>query len=125
MVAVQMKTYDAERFSPMMNSSTENCPPSWQLNIPADEGHTDFDSSGFLHFSLYDISYIWFGPFSCILCFVVGVFVSLFKPQDHRELDSRLISPGYRMLFFWCPKKIKKNIFKYYEEVGTANIKGT
>ena len=124
MVAVQMKTYDSKRFSPMMNSSIANCPPSysWDMNssgtaIECEELHPEF-----LHLDLYDVSYVWFAPFSTIVCLLVGSCVSLFKPQDHRRLDKRLISPGYTVLFFWCPKRMRNKIYNYYEEVGTGTI---
>ena len=125
MFAVQMKMYDSARFSPMMNSSTVNCPPSWNLNNPEQEMVCEELPSGFTHFYMYDVSYIWFAPFSSILCLIVGIGISLFKPQDHKQLDKRLISPGYKILFCWCPKKLRKKIYNYYDEVGTDGAEAT
>eukprot|EP00091_Calanus_sinicus_P004249 TRINITY_DN14491_c0_g1_i1.p1 TRINITY_DN14491_c0_g1~~TRINITY_DN14491_c0_g1_i1.p1 ORF type:complete len:133 (-),score=7.97 TRINITY_DN14491_c0_g1_i1:126-524(-) len=123
MAAVQMKTYDSARFSPMMNSSIANCPPSWNLNNPEQDITRVEIPSGFVHLPLYDISYIWFAPISSILCLLVGIVFSLFKPQDHKQLDKRMISPGYKTLFYWWPRRLRRMIYNYYEQVGTEGLK--
>ena len=74
------------------------------------------------HLALYDMSYIWFAPFSCLLCLVVGICVSLFNPTDHRKLDRRLISPGYTLLFCWWPGYIRERVYRYYQEVGDCDV---
>ena len=119
MVAVQMKTYDSARFSPMMNSSILNCPPSWNLNNTALLSTSASATSLFHHLPLYDVSYIWFAPFSSLLCLFVGTCVSLCSPGDHRLLDKRLISPGYTTLFCWWPTSCRERVYRYYQEVGT------
>ena len=118
MVAVQMGTYDSARFSPMMNSSITSCPPSWNLNKSAPLSDSAPLDTLFLHLPLYDLSYTWFAPFSCLLCLVVGIIVSLCNPADHRQLDRRLISPGYTTLFSWWPPPIRRRVYSYYQEVG-------
>ena len=80
-VARQKETFDAASFAPMMNTSTSDCPADW---ISSD---TTLVSSGvaaqvhsnFNHLGLYDISYLWYGPISLLICVVLGVLVSLMR----------------------------------------------
>ena len=75
--------------------------------------------SNFVHVGLYDMSYMWYGPVSVIICLVLGCLVSLIKPQDHRLVDRRLISPNSKTFFCWTPRFIKKKIENYYLNVGS------
>ena len=118
-MARQEGSYNSTRFSPMMPSTTENCSTSWtnltEVNTTSANMRAD---TGFVHLSLYDISYLWYGPVSFLLCLVLGCLVSLVRPQDHRLLDQRLISPNCSSFFFWTPSFIKKKIKNYYLNVG-------
>ena len=82
-VARQMGTYDAASFASMMNTSTANCPSDWMSaetdNITATSpvSSSEVHYTTFNHLGLYDISYLWYGPLSLLICVVIGVLVSL------------------------------------------------
>ena len=85
-VARQKGTYDAASFAPMMNTSTADCPSDWISSDTADSNsNTTLVSSSVVHYSnfnhlgLYDISYLWYGPISLLICVVLGVLVSLMR----------------------------------------------
>ena len=73
----------------------------------------------FVHLGLYDISYLWYGPLSFLVCMVLGCLVSLVKPRDHRLLNPRLISPNTGSFFCLTPNFLKKKIQNYYLNVGS------
>ena len=85
-VARQKGTYDAASFAPMMNTSTSDCPADW-ISSDTAYSNTTLVSSGvaaqvhsnFNHLGLYDISYLWYGPISLLICVVLGVLVSLMR----------------------------------------------
>ena len=118
MVARQEGTYDSARFSPVMSSRVENCTTSW-TNITVGAGPANVTAdTGFLHLGLYDLSYLWYGPLSFLLCFLLGCLGSLVRPQDHRLVNHRLISPNCSSFFCWTPDFLKKKIHNYYLNVG-------
>ena len=115
-VARQEGTYDSERFSPVMRSSTDQCPPGWtNITTPSLQSN----NTSFAHLPLYDVSYLWYGPVSTSLCLLVGSLVSLIKPQDVRILDPRLISPNTITFFCWTPRFIRRKIREYLLSVGS------
>ena len=120
-VSAQFGTYDAARFSPRIPSVTSisMCPSNWNLNSTVSP--TEEDSTGFLHLGLYDISSMWYAPISTFLCIIVGILCSLLKPQNHRTLNHRLISPNCSTLFFWLPARLKRRVKNYYDQVGSDN----
>eukprot|EP00092_Neocalanus_flemingeri_P012913 GFUD01013912.1.p1 GENE.GFUD01013912.1~~GFUD01013912.1.p1 ORF type:complete len:629 (+),score=119.06 GFUD01013912.1:145-2031(+) len=124
-ISVQTMTYDSARFSPKMNTTVINCPQSWYVNDTIPVQTTNTEPSQFLHLGLYDVSYMWYGPVSTILCFLVGILCSFIRPQDHKQLDARLISPGCSIFFFWLPKKTRNKILNYYNEVGSEDVEDT
>ena len=80
----------------------------------------DLDKN-FTHLALYDVSYLWYGPISFTICMILGIMISLAKPQDPKQLDSRLISPNTPSFLFWLPKKCKTQIKKYFAQVGSLH----
>ena len=92
---------------------------------------TDDFQSNFAHLSLYDVSYMWYGPITFLICIFVGLLVSLARPTDHRKLDKRLISPTASSLFFWIPNfslfsnykslQFRTNLRNYYSQVGSQH----
>ena len=82
-VARQMGTFDATSFAPMMNTTTSHCPGDWMMSADTDNTTAALVSSSevhyttFNHLGLYDISYLWYGPLSLLICLVIGVLVSL------------------------------------------------
>ena len=124
MVAGQEGTYNNTRFSPLMPTTIENCSTSWtNLTVTnTTAGPTNADTTAethFVHLGLYDISYLWYGPLSFLVCFVLGCLVSLIRPQDHRLVSHRLISPNSTSFFCWTPNFIRKKIQNYYLNVGS------
>ena len=73
---------------------------------------------------LYDVSYIWFGPVSTLLCLLVGGLVSLARPTNHRKLDSRLISPAPPRLAALLPAQVRQVVQRHYDEVGVEHGAG-
>ena len=124
------RTYDRARFSPLMPSTTDNCPASW-LPDPATNNTTTAAAltnpqSSFNHLGLYDLSYMWFSPVSCLFCIVVGCLVSLYRPRNHKTLNPRLISTNatklYKLLTPSLVHRLTKNkINIYLEEIGSEN----
>ena len=133
-VARQMKTLNP-KFSPMPNSSISQCPTSWILaenkTDMSPSISTDDIPSSFAHLPLYDVSYMWYGPITFLICIFVGLLVSLARPADHKQLDKRLISPTAPTLFFWIPNfsllsnykslQFKTNLKNYYSQVGSQH----
>ena len=124
MVARQEGTYNKARFSPLMPSTIENCSSSWTnltaVNTIAGPVNTNITAeTQFVHLGFYDLSYLWYGPVSFLICLVVGCLVSLIRPQDHRLVNHRLVSPNSCSFFCWTPNFIKKKIKNYYLNVGT------
>ena len=131
-VARQMGTMNS-KFSPMPNSTISHCPSSWTENQT--EATLDVisseDSSNFVHLPLYDVSYMWYGPITFLICILVGTLVSLARPADHRKLDKRLISPTAPNLFFWIPNfswlsqnkslQLRTHLKNYYSQVGSQH----
>ena len=125
------RTYDRARFSPLMPSTTENCPASW-LPAPANTSTITAaaqtaSQSSFTHLGLYDVSYMWFSPVSCLMCLLVGCLVSLYRPRDHKTLDSRLFSWNIRkMAEMMTPDIIKRltnnKMNDYFAEIGSENV---
>ena len=82
-VARQMGTFDAASFAPMMNTTTSNCPGDWMMSADSDNttaapvSSSEVHYTTFNHLGLYDISYLWYGPLSLLICLVIGVLVSL------------------------------------------------
>ena len=122
-VANMMGTYDRARFSPLKNTSVAQCPESWSLPVttPVSSGVNDDMSSSFTHLALYDVSYIWYGPVSLVMCLIIGVLISLYKPTDHKHLDRRLVSPAFTTFFCWTPGCVRRRIQQYYSEIGSLN----
>ena len=124
-LAKQYGHFDSARFSPLIPETTrvDNCPQSWLLNNSSlvDENVLD-KSNNFVDVGLYDVSYMWYGPISTMTCLLVGIIFSLVRPQNHKQLDSRLISPGVTSLFCWLPKPLRKRIETYYREVGSEDV---
>ena len=123
-IAKQTGNYNTTKFSPLIPSNTSviNCPTHWLLNDTSLVQTESSPSSNFLHLGLYGVSNLWYGTISFILCLMVGTIFSFSKPQDHKRLDARLISPGCHTFFFWMPKIMKKKIMKYYSEVGSEVV---
>jgi len=108
-------TYDGETWSPKMPTSIEGCPESW-LNYTMKDPKVPSES--FQHLPLYEVSYMWFSAIACMWCVVVGIVVSLIKPEDHRRVDRRLISPALTSLFFFWPKAVRDRLKAYTDEIG-------
>merc|ERR1719369_2606882 len=68
---------------------------------------------------VYDLSYLWFSPISCMWVIVVGSLISLIKPTNYRFLDRRLISPAFPKLFSWWPSPVRKWFHKYWDQIGS------
>ena len=122
-IARQMGTLDLS-FSPMMNSTTKHCPESWVTTTAATATTTSLSPvahSSFTHVPIYDVSYMWYAPISFLMCFIIGLLVSLAKPRDHKKLDKRLISPTTTSFYFWLPKKWKTRVLDYHSEVGSIH----
>ena len=115
-VAGWEKTYDRTRFSPLMNSTTAQCPSSWTNQTVLDT--TAAGNSNFVHLGLYDLSYMWYGPASTLVCLLLGSLASLLQPQDHTLLDPRLVSPNTTTFFCWTPSFIKRKLKNYFLNVG-------
>ena len=126
------RTYDRARFSPLMPSTTDNCPASW-LPQPVITNNTitaaalTSSQSSFNHLGLYDVSYMWFSPVSCLLCILVGSLISLYRPTNHKTLDGRLFSGNIRKLVeMTTPDIIKRmtnnKINNYFDEIGSENV---
>jgi len=115
-VAKAAKTYDGSLWSKPFPTSTENCPLSW-FNYTVPPPKDAFEP--FTHLELYEVSYIWYSAIAWAWCVIVGVLISLTKPEDHRRLDRKLISPALPKLFAIWPKFVKSWIKDLYEEIGT------
>ena len=82
-VARQMGTFDTASFAPVMNTSTTSCPADWMsaetdnTTITSTVGSSEIHYTTFNHLGLYDISYLWYGPLSLLICVVIGALVSL------------------------------------------------
>ena len=122
-ISKQTQNYESSKFSPLIPVSTSviNCPTHWLFNDTSSVQIDRSASSNFLDLGLYDVSYMWYGPISTIICLLIGILFSFIRPQDHKRLDARLISPGCYTFFFWLPKKMKKKIQNYYNEVGSED----
>ena len=130
----QMGTMKSQ-FSPMPNSTISHCPSSWILTENQTKATLDVISSdnpsNFVHLPLYDVSYMWYGPITFLICILVGSLVSLARPADHRKLDKRLISPTAPNLFFWIPNlcwfsqnkswQFRTHLKNYYSQVGSQH----
>jgi len=116
-VAQQAQTYDKSLWARKWNTSIENCPDSWLNNIEQKVAKEPF--SPFTHLAIYDVSYMWFSAYACLWCVIVGAVVSLIKPNDHRYMDSRLISPALPKLFSCWPRIVRQWIHRIYLEVGS------
>ena len=124
------RTYNRARFSPLMPSTTDNCPASWlpaPLNSTITAAAQTASQSSFTHLGLYDVSYMWFSPVSCLMCVLVGCLVSLYRPRNHRTLDSRLFSRNIRVLVEkMTPEIIKRltnnKLHNYFDEIGSENV---
>ena len=58
----------------------------------------------FTHLPLYEISHMWYSPISCIMCFLIGIFVSIIsKPQNIKILNPDLVSPVFYRAFRYFP----------------------
>ena len=125
------RTYDRARFSPLMPSTTDSCPASW-LPQPVITNNTitaaalTSSQSSFNHLGLYDVSYMWFSPVSCLLCIVIGCLVSLYKPRNHKTINPLLISDNVsklcRLLTPQLIHRLTKNkINNYFDEIGSEN----
>ena len=125
LLAKQYHHYDSARFSPKIPETTSvyNCPQTWLLNNATLPVETIMDKSpNFVDIGLYDVSYMWYAPISTMTCLLVGIIFSLIRPQNHKQLDSRLISPGVTTLFCWLPKQLRQRIESYYREVGSEDV---
>ncbi len=67
-----------------MNTSTTNCPVDWMsaetdntTTITSPVSSSEVHYTTFNHLGLYDISYLWYGPLSLLICVVIGALVSL------------------------------------------------
>jgi hypothetical protein len=70
-----------------------------------------FNSEGFTHLKIYEISYMWNAAISCMFTFVVGMIVSMFtKPQNPKTLNPDLISPALYQIFKPWPKQVNEYI---------------
>jgi len=107
--------YDGSRWSPKFPTSIEHCPASW-LNYNATTPATPSES--FNHLPLYEVSYMWFSAVACMWCLVVGVLVSLIRPQDHKKVDKRLISSSLPLFFWFCPRVVRDWVDNYCREIG-------
>ena len=76
-------TFDAASFAPMMNTTTSHCPGDWMMSEDTDNttaapvSSSEVHYTTFNHLGLYDISYLWYGPLSLLICVVIGALVSL------------------------------------------------
>jgi hypothetical protein len=61
---------------------------------------------------------MWFSAIACMWCVVVGIIVSLIKPEDHRRVDRRLISPALTSIFACWPKVFRDRLKAYTDEIG-------
>ena len=124
------RTYDRARFSPLMPSTTENCPASWlpaPVNTTITAAALTDKQSSFTHLGLYDVSYMWFSPVSCLMCVLVGCIVSLFRPRNHKTLDARLFSGNIKKLVeMLTPDIIRRltnnKINNYFDEIGSEYV---
>ena len=123
------RTYNRAKFSPLMPTTTENCPAAW-LPDPVTTNTTITAAaqtqSNFTHLGLYDVSYMWFGPVSCLMCLLIGCLVSLHRPADHKTMDPRLISNNIirlgKFLTSGLVNRLTGNkIHNYLDEVGSQN----
>ena len=48
------------------------------VSVPAPTDASDIE---FNNLAMYEVSYMWFSAVACLWCIVVGVIISLFKPQ--------------------------------------------
>ena len=112
-----------------MPSTTDNCPSAW---LPLTTNNTitaaalTNPKSSFNHLDLYDVSYMWFSPVSCLFCIVVGCLVSLYKPRNHKTLNPMLISSNATKLYkFLIPSVVHRltenKIKNYLDEIGSEN----
>ena len=120
LITARSGSYDFVRFSPKMPTSTESCPGSWGVSNMTT---TPKESNG-MENGLYDVSYIWFGPVSTLLCLLVGGLVSLARPTNHRQLDRRLISPAPPRLAALLPAQAREVVQRHYNEVGAEHGAG-
>ena len=115
-VSTKAGTYNATIWNPKMDLTTVNCPLEF-FNTTIKEPPTKFEP--FTHLELYDVSYIWFSAIAWAWAVVVGVLFSACKPNNHRRVDKRLITPAFVGMFGMYPKFIKKRIQNYYDEIGS------
>ena len=114
-VASQAQTKDP-MWSPKMNTSIENCPLAF-FNSTVPEAKEKFEP--FYHLELYEVSYIWYSAIAWLWCVVVGIIISAFRPQDHRKIDKRLITPALTGMFGIYPRFVRNWIKRIYDEVGS------
>ena len=114
-VASQAGTHNPD-WNPKMNTSIEGCPKAF-FNTTVPVAKEKFEP--FTHLELYEVSYIWYSAIAWLWCVVVGIIISAFKPQDHRKLDKRLISPALTGMFGMWPRVVRDWIKGVYEEIGS------
>ncbi len=92
------------------------------------DSHFATSSTWFHHLRIYEVSYLWFSPISCFVCFFVGALVSYPTGfQDPKKLNPILVSPKFAWLFAWWPRPVS-NFFKdlgigdeYVRVIGSTN----
>ena len=79
----------------------------------------------FRYLEIYDLSFMWYTPMSCILCVILGVAVSVITtPQNIKQLNPDLISPLFFNVLRKCPS-LANLLFqkKYFEsEIGSEYV---
>jgi len=113
--AKQAGRYDGASWSPKMPTSIEHCPQSWLNYTQPDPKPVDED---FAFFEIYAVSYMWYSAVACIWALVVGILISLIKPQDLRSLDPRLITPALKPMVAWWPGRAGTWVVSKIEEIG-------
>ena len=116
-VAKQAQTYDGELFSPSMPRSTEHCPLKF-FNTTQPGVKERFEP--FTHLHLYEVSYIWYSAIAWLWCVLIGLIISAFRPQDHKKVDRRLITPAFLGFFTFYPRRVRVWIRNYYDEIGSS-----
>merc|ERR1719347_2166181 len=99
-VASQAGTHNPD-WNPKMNTSIEGCPKAF-FNTTVPVAKEKFEP--FTHLELYEVSYIWYSAIAWLWCVVVGIIISAFRPQDHRKIDKRLITPALPKMFGIYPR---------------------
>ena len=101
LLSKRSQAYEEGRWGPPQGTSTAGCPDSWTSNTTAPQAPSL--PSTFLHLGIYDVSYMWYGPFSFITCMLVGVLVSLVfkqvkssppRPAHHPQICHLLAGPS-------------------------------